>query len=74
MVNKTKAMRSMLDGIPDLPFNKLHRFIASLGALLVLLSLFVETAYLTNELVFELGFAALSIGLASWLVEMSLTE
>lgn len=59
-----------LGSLPDLPFNKYYTYIASVGALAIFLSLFLETVYLNNQTVFEMGAAAVAFGILGWLVEM----
>lgn len=60
----------MLPELPDLPFDKYHRFIVSLGALVALLSLFLDTTFVSNRTAFEMGAVAVGFGLLGWVIEL----
>jgi hypothetical protein len=57
------------DWLPDLPFDKYYKYLASIGTAVLLLSLFVQTTFLDNRVVFEMGGVAVIFGVLGWLVE-----
>lgn len=60
--------------VPSLPFGKWYTFIASFGSVVAGLSLFLETTFLPNRLVFEMGGVAVVFGIIGWVVEMILSD
>ena len=60
--------------IPELPLNEYHRFMTTVGALVTILSLFIDTTFLPGRVVFEMGAATFVFGLIGWLLEIFLGE
>lgn len=57
------------DWLPDIPFDKYYKYLASIGTAVLLLTLFIETTFLDNRIVFEMSGVALIFGVLGWLVE-----
>jgi hypothetical protein len=57
------------DWIPDLPFDQYYKFIASIGTIILIPSLVIETTFLDNQVVFEMGAVALGYGFIGWFLE-----
>lgn len=55
--------------LPDLPLKQYHRFLTTIGAIVAVLSLFVDTTFLPSRAVFEMGATAFGFGLAGWILE-----
>lgn len=58
----------------DLPFDKYHQFIASLGAVAILAALFLDSTFIGNRVIFEMGAGAVFFGLIAWVFESLLVE
>ena len=60
--------------LPDLPFNDYYQFLASVGVLMMGLALIIEPEYLSGRLIFEMGAAAVIVGIFGWLVEKAVGD
>ncbi|WP_367175851.1 hypothetical protein [Haloarcula rubripromontorii] len=58
--------------IPELPYDNIHKFLAAVGSVLIVLSLFVEPVYLDSETILSIGSVAVILGLTGWGLERAM--
>ncbi|RQG98311.1 hypothetical protein [Natrarchaeobius oligotrophus] len=55
--------------LPELPYDNVHKFLATIGFVLVLTAIAIEPVYLENQEIFSIGATALILGLLGWGIE-----
>jgi|GEM_PF-3587975 len=59
----------MMEGLPDIPYDNVHKFLAAIGFVLILPALFVEPVYLESGDILSLGVVGAVLGLFGWTFE-----
>ncbi|WP_143920357.1 hypothetical protein [Halorhabdus utahensis] len=56
--------------LPDLPYDNIHKFLSTIGFILILAALFVEPVYLDSPEILSVGAVAMILGLLGWGIEL----
>jgi len=59
----------MMEGLPDIPYDNVHKFLAAIGFVLILPALFVEPVHLESSDILLAGVAGAVLGLFGWTFE-----
>ena len=59
-----------IGSLPDLPFKHYYQYLASFGAIVIIISLLLQPTFMSSKKLFEMGSIAIIFGIFGWLLEM----